>query len=180
MTRLWLVACALLIAVAAWPQGFRIESDRVAVDEGDWAEWEIAAGTVQLGAEGVRPHRIREQINAVLDAPNFVSGEGVQGGIRAAGTNLAEAANLIDGQEDTFWEPDVDAPLRDWWIEVDLGRLVWARKIVVKFAPEGMGDPFLQFKVLTSNGLPAFSQSKAIRFAQAGRSEGLNKSQRVF
>ena len=180
MTRLWLVACALLVAVAAWPQGFRIESDRVAVDEGDWAEWEIAAGTVQLGAEGVRPHRIREQINAVLDAPNFVSGEGVQGGIRAAGTNLAEAANAIDGREDTFWEPDVDAPLRDWWVEVDLGRLVWARKIVVKFAPEGMGDPFLQFKVLTSNGLPAFSQSKAIRFAQAGRSEGLNKTQRVF
>ena len=89
MTRLWLVACALLVAATAWPQGFRIESDRVAVDEGDWAEWEIAAGTVQFGPEGVRPHRIREQINAVLDAPNFVSGEGVPGGIRAAGTNLA-------------------------------------------------------------------------------------------
>ena len=180
MTRLWLIACALLIAASAWPQGFRLEADRVAVDEGDWAEWEIAAGTLQFDPEGVRPHRIREQINAVLDAPNFVSGEGVQGGIRAAGTNLAEAANVIDGQEDTFWEPDLDAPLRDWWVEVDLGRLVWARKIVVKFAPEGMGDPFLQFKVLTSNGLPAFSQSKAIRFTQAGRSEGLNKTQRVF
>ena len=133
-----------------------------------------------MARKGCGRTRIREQINAVLDAPNFVSGEGVQGGIRAAGTNLAEAANAIDGQEDTFWEPDVEAPPRDWWIEVDLGRLVWARKIVVKFAPEGMGDPFLQFKVLTSNGLPAFSQSKAIRFSQAGRSEGLNKTQRVF
>ena len=180
MTWLRLVACALLIAAAARAQGYRLESDRVAIDEGDWAEWEVAAGTVQFGSEGVRPHLIRESINAALDAPNFVYGEGVQGGIRAAGVRLAEAAQVIDGQEDTFWEPDLDAPLRDWWVEIDLGRLVWARKIAVKFAPEGMGDPFLQFKVLTSNGLPAFSQSKALRFAPAGRSEGLNKTQRVF
>ena len=180
MTWLRLVACALLIAAAARAQGYRLESDRVAIDESDWAEWEVAAGTVQFGSEGVRPHLIRESINAALDAPNFVYGEGVQGGIRAAGVRLAEAAQVIDGQEDTFWEPDLDAPLRDWWVEIDLGRLVWARKIAVKFAPEGMGDPFLQFKVLTSNGLPAFSQSKALRFAPAGRSEGLNKTQRVF
>jgi hypothetical protein len=180
VTRLRLVVCALLIAAAAWPQGYRLESDRVAVDESDWAEWEVAAGTVQFGSEGVRPHLIRAQINAALDAPDFVYDEDVQGGVRAAGVNLTEAANVIDGQENTFWEPNLDAPLRDWWVEIDLGRLVWARKIVVKFAPEGMGDPFLQFKVLTSNGLPAFSQSKALRFAQAGRSEGLNKTQRVF
>ncbi len=180
MTRLWLVACALLIAAAAWPQGYRLEADRVAVDESNWAEWEVAAGTVQFSPEGVRPNFIRAQINAALDAVHFVYGDDVRGGIRAAGVNVGAAANAIDGQEDTFWEPDLDAPLRDWWIEIDLGRLVWARKIVVKFAPEGMGDPFLQFKVLTSNGLPAFSQSKALRFAPAGRSEGLNKTQRVF
>ena len=180
MTWLRLVACALLTAATAWPQGYRLQADRVAVDESDWAQWEVAAGTVQFGPEGVRPHSIREQINAVLDAPNFVSAEGVPGGVRAAGVNSAEAAQIIDGQEQTFWEPDLDAPLRDWWVEIDLGRLVWAHKIVVKFAPEGLGDPFLQFKVLTSNGLPAFSQSKALRFAPAGRSEGLNKTQRVF
>ena len=181
MTWLRLIACALLIAApAAWPQGYRLAADRVAVDESDWAQWEVAAGTVQFGPEGVRPHSIREQINAVLDAPNFVSAEGVPGGVRAAGVHLAEAAQIIDGQEQTFWEPALDAPLRDWWVEIDLGRLVWAHKIVVKFAPEGLGDPFLQFKVLTSNGLPAFSQSKALRFAPAGRSEGLNKTQRVF
>ena len=180
MNRWWVVACALLFAASAWPQGYRLEAERVAVDESDWAAWEVAAGTVQLGSEGVRPHRVREQINAALDAPNFVYGDDVQGGVRAAGVNWAATAHIIDGQEDTFWEPDGDAPLRDWWVEIDLGRLVWARKIVVKFAPESMGDPFLQFKVLTSNGLPAFSQSQAIRFALAGRSEGLNKTQRVF
>lgn len=180
MTWWRLIACALLVAAAAWPQGYRLEADRVVVAEGDWAAWEKAAGTVQFGPEGVRPHRIRAHINAALDAANFVYGENVQGGVRAAGSNLAAAAQVIDGQEDTFWEPDADAPLRDWWVEIDLGRLVWAHKIVVKFAAEDVGDPFLQFKVLTSNGLPAFSQSKALRFAPAGRSEGLNKTQRVF
>ena len=175
-----ILVCALLLAAPAWPQGYRLAADRVAVDERDWAQWEVAAGTVQFGPQGVRPHLIREQINAALDAPNFASDDGVPGGVRAAGVNAAEAGQVIDGQAQTFWEPDLDAPLRDWWVEIDLGRLVWAYKIVVKFAPEGLGDPFLQFKVLTSNGLPAFSQSKALRFAPAGRSEGLNKTQRVF
>ena len=175
-----ILVCALLLAAPAWPQGYRLAADRVAVDERDWAQWEVAAGTVQFGPQGVRPHLIREQINAALDAPNFASDDGVPGGVRAAGVNAAEAGQVIDGQAQTFWEPDLDAPLRDWWVEIDLGRLVWAHQIVVKFAPEGLGDPFLQFKVLTSNGLPAFSQSKALRFAPAGRSEGLNKTQRVF
>ena len=43
-----------------------------------------------------------------------------------------------------------------------------------------MGDPFLQFKVLTSNGDEAFQGSQSLDYRVAGRSEGLNKTQRVF
>ena len=58
--------------------------------------------------------------------------------------------------------------------------MVWAEKVVVKFVTEGVGDPFLQFKVLTSNGDEAFQGSQSLDYRVAGRSEGLNKTQRVF
>jgi hypothetical protein len=128
----------------------------------------------------VLPHLVRAKVNAVLDAGAFVRSDGSAGGVRSAGTNRAQAGQIIDGREDTFWEPDPGAPLKDWWVEIDLGRAVWAKKIVVKFAGEGEGDPFLQFRVLTSNGQPAFLQSKALNYLVIGRSEGLNQTQRVF
>ena len=54
------------------------------------------------------------------------------------------------------------------------------QKIVVKFVGEEVGDPLLQFNLLTSNGLSAFQQSEALNYVLVGRSEGLNKTQRVF
>lgn len=180
MTWLWAICGTLLLVSTGWAQGYRLEKDRLVVDRGHWREWNFPTDAVQFNAEGARPRFIRAQVDAALDAGTFRYGDGVRGGIRNAGTNLALAASIIDGREDTFWEPAPDAPLDRWWVEVDLGRAVWAEKIVVKFAEEGAGDPFLQFKVLTSNGRPAFQQSKEVAYVFAGRSEGLNKTQRVF
>ena len=174
------IGLALLIAAAAWAQGYRLEPGRLIVEETHWQDWSVPHGTVQFSAAGVQSRFIREQTNAVLDASTFTYGDGVQGGIRAAGTNLAEAGHVIDGREDTFWEPDPDAPVRNWWVEIDLGRLVWVKKVVVKFAGEGQGDPFLQFKAFTSNGAPAFLQSKNLNYRKVGHSEGRNKTQRIF
>lgn len=180
MRRVRVVVCGLLIASTAWAQGYRLEEDRVSAAQDQLREWTFPQGSLSFGAEGVRPHLVRSQVNAVLDAGTFVHADGSAGGIRNAGTNAAQAAQSIDGREDTFWEPDLAAPLKDWWVEIDLGRAVWAKKIVVKFAGEEEGDPFLQFRVLTSNGQPAFSQSKALNYFVAGRSEGLNQTLRVF
>jgi len=116
----------LLLTATAWAQGYRLEPDRLSVDPSDWAEWTFPKGSLDFGDEGVRPHFVRRQINAVLDAGAFTHGEEVQGGIRRAGTNLADAAQIMDGLEETYWEPDLDAPLREWWVEVDLGRVVLA------------------------------------------------------
>ena len=170
---------ALLLPVVAWAQGYRLEPNQLIISESDWPGWNFPAGSVDFSAEGVRPHFVQRQINASLNAGAF-SREDVTGGIRRAGTNFAGAAQLMDGREETYWEPALDAPLRDWWVEVDLGRVVWAEKVVVKFVAEGVGDPFLQFKVLTSNGDEAFQGSQSLDYRVAGRSEGLNKTQRVF
>ena len=170
---------ALLLATTAWAQGYRLEQNQLIVEESDWPGWKFPKGSLDFSPQGVRPHFVQRQINASLNAGTF-SREDVPGGIRRAGTNLTGAAQLMDGQEATYWAPDLDAPLRDWWVEVDLGRVVWAEKVVVKFVAEGVGDPFLQFKVLTSNGDEAFQGSESLDYRVAGRSEGLNKTQRVF
>jgi hypothetical protein len=169
----------LLGAAGAWGQGYRLEPGRLVIAGSDWGAWNFPKGSLELNSERIRPIFIRDEVNAALDAPSFVFADGV-GGVRNAGTNGAQAARVLDGDENTFWEPAANAPLDQWWVEIDLGRAVWAKKVVVKFAPEGQGDPLLQFKVLTSNGLPAFSQSKALNYLIAGRNEGLNKTQRVF
>ncbi len=169
----------LLIAGAAWSQGYRVEPGRVVVAGEDWQDWAFPTGTLVMEGGSIKPVFVKDQANAVLDASRFVREE-IPGGIRSAGTNPQQAANVIDGDDNTFWEPAADAPLDQWWVEIDLGRVVWTEKIVVKFIAEGQGDPMLQFKVLTSNGLPAFSQSKALNYLIAGRNEGLNKTQRVF
>ena len=169
----------LLLPIVAWAQGYRLEPNQLIISESDWPGWNFPAGSVDFSDEGVRPHFVQRQINAALNAGAF-SREDVTGGIRRAGSNFDGAAQLMDGLEETYWEPELDAPLRDWWVEVDLGRVVWAEKVVVKFVAEGVGDPFLQFKVLTSNGDEAFQGSQSFDYRVAGRSEGLNKTQRVF
>ncbi len=179
MNGLSLILYTLLLSATVWAQGYRLEPNQLVISESDWPGWNFPAGSVDFSAEGVRPHFVRRQINAALNAGAF-SREDVTGGIRRAGTNFAGAAQLMDGLEETYWEPELAAPLRDWWVEVDLGRVVWAEKVVVKFVAEGAGDPFLQFKVLTSNGDEAFQGSESLNYRVAGRSEGLNKTQRVF
>lgn len=179
MNNMRAILYTLLLPVVAWAQGYRLEPNQLIVRESDWPGWNFPAGSVDFSDEGVRPHFVRRQINASLNAGAF-SREDMPGGIRRAGTNFAGAAHLMDGLEETYWEPDLAAPLRDWWVEVDLGRVVWAEKVVVKYVAEGAGDPFLQFKVLTSNGDEAFQGSQSLDYRVAGRSEGLNKTQRVF
>ena len=39
-----------------------------------------------------------------------------------------------------------------WWFTVDLGRLVFLKKIELKFVDEDLGDPFLLYDVLVSDG----------------------------
>ncbi len=175
-----IVGAALLMASAAWSQAYQLDESGLNVAPEHWPAWNFPLGSLDFSAEGVRPAFVREQVNASLDAGAFTYGDKGQGGIRNAGTDLAGAVNILDGREDTFWEPDLADPLDKWWVEIDLGRLVWAQRVVVKFAAEGQGDPFLQFKVLTATGDPAFLQSESFSYLPAGHSEGLNKSQRVY
>lgn len=75
-----------------------------------------------------------------------------QGGVRKVGSNAANGRNIIDGNLDTFWKPVPDDSLKDWWIEIDLGRLVPVTRIRLLFPDQEGARPFREFRVFGSDG----------------------------
>ena len=151
----------LLATPGRGQEGYSLEQGRAVVDSKEqWERWHATFETIRITDEGVKPAFIRKStlldidgrevvvpgINAVLNAWEF------GGGVRDAGSNVSSASDLMDGRMDTYWEPDRSDPLQDWWVQIDLGRTVSATRIVLKFVDEELGDPFLQFKVTTSQG----------------------------
>jgi len=202
-----MVAGALFLAAllaggaAAQERGYRLAGDQVLVDRPEhWRRWASRPGTVEFTPDGsVRVRRWRKHINAGggdiaeflrLNPPASLAGkkpeeitlrDAVQ-----AGANPEEAVRVLDGDLDTWWEPEpleagADLASR-WWLAVDLGRFVFAEKIVLRFAAAGQGDPFLLFDVLFSDGTrPARVRGAANpEYRSALRTLQPNKNQRVF
>ncbi len=172
MKALGVVALLLLAGVATQAQerGYQIAGNQVVVNaRRHWQNWSYAPGTLELIPQGqVRARYWRKKINAVSDIVDFLRlnppaalaskkpEEITLSDALQAGSNPGQVAALFDGDANTYWEP---APLpagvdlaTQWWLVVDLGRLVFADKIVLKFVDEELGDPFLLFDVLVSDG----------------------------
>ena len=182
------VATALLLPHAAFSQeGHTVTATEIRADRAShWRAWGVVGGTVEIAPDGsVSPRFLRKNINAALDALEF-STEDTQGGV-LVGSNPADANLVLDGDMSTSWGPNLDDPLDDWWIELHLGRIVVVQKIVLRFADEGDGDPFLQFKVrawrtptsrLASVGY--LDGTDVPKFWELGRTFKPNKAQREF
>ena len=137
---LWGVSVLFSTALAA--EQLRFD----AVDE--WRTWRLPLGIIALDNAGViRPVEIRKNVDPVLDAVAF------GGGIRAAGSNRQAATRAIDGDRLTGWSPDLADDPDDWWIEIDLGRAVAARRVALTFLETA--PPCALFDVLLSTGEPA-------------------------
>ena len=136
------------------------------------------ADIFQVEADGLRPTFFRRNINVAPTAVDFIypdlvraGGDIVAGGATAK-SNDALANNIIDGDLSTFWEPDTPADfasrltdsgdfhidgLRNWEIEVDLGRLVFADSLTIifpagQFEDEFLGEPVKAFALFASMG----------------------------
>ena len=144
-----ILASALLLATPLAGDQLRIATSN------DWRQWQLPGDAVEIARGTLKPSFVRRNINAVANAFDFASG-----GIRKVGSNPGDALNFIDGDPATYWAPDPNAPVEDWWIEVDLGRVVSARKIEVHFAADS--TPLEFFKILTSDGEPFFSNANSI------------------
>ena len=181
--------------------GHRLDrrANQVVVGPDHWQHWEFAPGTIEVSSLGaVRPNRVRKNTNAALDIvdflrynpPDYLSKkepediallDAIQGG-----SNRAGVVAVLDGDLTTYWEPDPVAENVDlssqWWFTVDLGRVVFINKIALKFVAEGMGDPFLLFDVLVSDGQKPVQAigGSSLEFFPVLQTLKPNKSQRTF
>jgi len=161
----YLLSCALiaLLVNAVGAEEFTFDSPA------KWQTWDIPQDIVKLGDQGrLELGKFRRSINAVADAPSFIHptqkrGD-VRGGIWRAGSNEAAANLIIDGDGDTYWQPDPDDQLIKWSIDIDLGRPVLARQIKLHFPDQEIAKPFVQFSVYISTGSRIQSQEDVFRY----------------
>ena len=123
----------------------------------DWASWTMPHGLVNIDDDGrLRLVKFRRDTNVIEDAHLFSytspeRGE-VSGGIWDAGSNAAQAPLIIDGDTETFWQPDPAAETDDWFVDIDLGRAVLAKEITLTFPDREGARPFKQFSVYINTG----------------------------
>ena len=102
-------------------------------------------------------------------------------GVSRVGSNPELAAHVFDNDPTTFWEPDPDDPLDQWWIEIDLGRPVPLERLRLQFVDEELGDPFLRFILLLEpRQLPLIQDERTLGFATFVPFKGLNRDRRLF
>ena len=200
--------CCMILgqAMAVWGQarGYRLRGNRLEVStRSQWRVWDAPAGLAQISSSGmVTPAFVSSPTDAITNLADFVyelpgSFENdfdtsfkdgnklmARGGIKQAGSRAFQAARAIDGNAETFWEPDPTDAVQDWWGEIDLGRLVSATRVVVRFAQDSTtdrADPFFQFKVHSATGQSPFGVgSSSLDFALVGGTSQPNKDQRTF
>ena len=130
-----------------------VDADRISFDSPEtWATWTMPLGAVQISAAGhVDLVAVRKQIDAVADALTF------GGGIRSAGSSASQAMRLMDGDLSTSWTPRASDDIGDWWVEIDLGRVVTSEEIRIRLDEDA--DPLQFVRVLISNGEPVFTNA---------------------
>ena len=170
-------------------EGYRLLSNQVRVDRpAHWQAWAAPTGVQVVRTDGVvEPRFLPRVIEVAHDAPNFIyvstfaSEDTLQGGIRAVGSGQDSASFVLDGNPNTYWEPQRTNSLDHWFLEIDLGRAVIAHRVVLRFVAAGQGDPFLKFRVTASDGLRwGQGRDQRRRFFRVGLETKPNKDQREY
>ena len=189
----------LLAGGAGSQSGHTVRPGSVVVDrQAHWQGWTFPTGTLTIDDRGVRPRYWRTNTNAVHDIvenlrfnpPDNLNKDPQEivllDAIRA-GTNREDIVNLFDGDLTTYWEPAPpsgsahDLGLQ-WWFTVDMGRMLIASKIVLRFVDENLGDPFQLFDVMVSDGQKPTRAiaGKSIDFIRVYQTLHANVNQRVI
>ncbi|RKY68145.1 MAG: hypothetical protein DRQ02_05155 [Candidatus Latescibacterota bacterium] len=148
-------------------------------------DWNYPKGTLELSrGNRLQMVYVRKRIDAAANASQFVhmdakGKEELRGGIKTAGSNLKDAPNILDGDVNTWWKPDPKDDLQDWFIEVDLGRVVLADTIRLIF-PDTLGaKPFENFTVYVSPGIQTPPGQNVFTYLLAGRTSKPNRDRVV-
>jgi hypothetical protein len=150
-----------------------------------WQEWRMPHGLVELGQEGTLSLvRFRKEINALADAhlfshPTQERGEQHRGGLWATGSGRASAENILDGDPSTWWQPDPADELKQWFVDLDLGRAVLAREIRLQFPDQEGARPFRQFTVYVTTGARIQATRDLFKFESVYRTTQPNSATQV-
>lgn len=154
--RIGFLLCGLLLLSSVCPSS----AERLTFDSAeDWAGWEAPFGLVQISEEGqLQLVKYRKNTDVIADASRFTHptktrGDAVPGGLWDVGSGQATAGHVIDGDPSTFWKPDPDAVLGEWFVQIDLGRAVLAKEIRLTFPDQQGARPFQQFTVFIATGV---------------------------
>ena len=165
---------ALLLGIGAvWADELRFDSAAA------WRTWQMPNDLVQIDASGrLRLTKFRKEINAVANAGSFrhptqERGE-VTGGIWEAKSNPQTAHLIIDGDLETFWQPDLDDALDQWSVQIDLGRPVLARQIRLVFPDREGARPLRQFSVFVASGARIEALNDVFKFEAVYRTSRPN------
>ncbi|MCY4603678.1 MAG: hypothetical protein OXE49_05540 [Gemmatimonadetes bacterium] len=153
MRSFYALGAMLLLGIsgAVWADALRFDRAEA------WRTWQMPNDLVQIDADGgLRLTKFRKEINAVANAGDFhhptqERGE-VSGGIWEAKSNPQTADLIVDGDLETFWQPDPDDALDQWSVQLDLGRPVLARQIRLVFPDREGARPLRQFSVFVASG----------------------------
>ena len=173
--RLTIVLCLLVLQAPGGAQDLVFEGT-------DFESWSHPKGLVNVLPQGIEVKRFGKAFNAVANAWEFSSSLIGDYGLRfvRAPSNQQEADLVADQDPETWWQPDADDPVQQWWLEVDLGRSVVASKLRVIFPDTEGARPFNFFSVYVSPGIPVFGgTSKRIFFNRLGRPINNNTSRVV-
>ncbi|NKB68209.1 MAG: hypothetical protein GKR89_14200 [Candidatus Latescibacteria bacterium] len=174
-------AClALVVSLLVWwgPS----QAQDLVFEGSDFSSWSHPQGLVTVLEEGIEVKRFGKSFNAVANAGEFSSSIIGEYGLRfaRAPSNQLQAGLAGDQDAGTWWQPDPDDSVQQWWLEIDLGRSVVADKIRVIFPDEEGARPFNFFSVYVSPGIPVFGgTSKRVVFNRLGRPINNNTSQVV-
>ncbi|MBT5141822.1 MAG: hypothetical protein HN559_15755 [Gemmatimonadetes bacterium] len=154
------------------------------------------ADVVRVETDGMRPVLFQREINVAPTAGDFSYTDVVRaGGDTTFGSATVKsndrlASNVIDDDLSTYWEPDTPTNfssrlrdpgdfhidgLRNWELEVDLGRLVFADSVTIifpagQFEDEFLGEPVKSMALFASMGerFP-FPLGNNLRFSLVGQ-----------
>ena len=159
---------ALLVLVARFVSGDELRIDR----KSQWQTWSIPLGAVELLDDGgIQLNRFSKESNPLEDMENFEhdtrkQGE-VRGGVQVL-SNERDARFLHDGDPETWWQPDPEDGLDNWWFHVDLGRVVLLEKVKLVFPDTAGAKPFEDFSIFVSEGSTVSPTEDVYRFHRVG------------
>lgn len=123
----------------------------------DWQTWTFPGDLLDIRADGsVVPVAFDQPANIVLNAPLFShplrEGGEASGGVWKVGSGQSTAHNLIDGDPETVWRPSQADPVDEWWVEINLGRIMPVTSVRLSLPDREDARPLREFRVFGADG----------------------------